>query len=200
MGAYSPQAPNKCTPYLSGPLPWVWRPQHWSILDGKADVPFPELSKGPESDSYPEPYEFTKRELVAACRQGMKLHGSGERYPRPWRHKNSNEVTNYVAFPILPGQRLWTGGEPGRYRIVYNKIDGSFYRIIMHLYTTPLAEREIPVVGSGWPGDMSGSENTHQPGHIRSPSLPHARLIKSPPTEAMNQWPNQAGRRGSRYA
>ena len=89
----------------------------------------------------------------------MKMNGMGEKYPRPWTI--DDEPTNYMAFPILPGQRIWTGGEPGRFRIVYNKFDGSFYRVVMHRYTTPLSERESTSLGFCWVGEKCGHESSH---------------------------------------
>jgi hypothetical protein len=126
-----------------------------------ADVQFQDIGKGPASDPYPEPYEFKERELVAACRQAMKMNGMGEKYPRPWTI--NDEPTNYMAFPILPGQRLWADGEPGRFRIVYHKFDGRFYRVVMHRYNTPLAGREAAGLGFCWVGEKYGNEGIQFP-------------------------------------
>ena len=141
--------------------------------DLDADLGFPDIDRGAESDSYPEPYEFRKRELVAACRQAMKMSGMGGKYPRPWTI--NDEPTDYMAFPILPGQRLWAGGEPGRFRIVYHKSDGAFYRVVMHRYKTPLAEKETAGLGFCWVGEKCGQED------IQSPTEQSTKLVKSPP-------------------
>ena len=102
------------------------------------------------------------------------MSGMGGKYPRPWTI--DDKPTNYMAFPILPGQRLWAGGEPGRFRIVYHKFDGTFYRVVMHRYTTPLAGKEIAGLGFCWVGEKCGQED------MQSPTGQSTRLVKSPPS------------------
>lgn len=81
----------------------------------------------------------------------------GGKYPRPYII--DGEPTNYMAFPILRGQRLWSiGQEAGRFRIVYHKFDGAFYRVVMHRNSSSSTSREAAGLGLDGMGIMHGHD------------------------------------------
>lgn len=109
---------------------------YWNILTRLS-------GPGPVSHPFPEPVTFTKAELLAAYGAAYRKNienanslttGGGSPYPKQWRGDPDNYVLEY---PITKNG-LWTGVNPGPYRLLYwgsGADAGKFYAVSVHSNT-----------------------------------------------------------------
>jgi hypothetical protein len=95
---------------------------------------------GPQSDPFPAPQPFSKAALLAAHTQALRKHGSGATYPKAWI--SNGQRTEYMEFPIMVNGAGWTGGDPGRFRILYKASDNTFYKVAVHMSSQDMSKMQ----------------------------------------------------------
>ena len=98
--------------------------------------------QGPASDPFPRPFLFSQNALFGAHKQALKQQGSESKYPKVWLTKQGEE-TEYMSFPILVSGAPYTGGDTGRFRLLYKASDNTFYGIAVHMSSSDQSDMQV---------------------------------------------------------